>query len=641
MFRKLVSALPFSPALVGQLGFYARRLRKEELTRRLGLIFTALALVMQSLALISPPQAANAANDTNFIRGGVRSVSDILAAYDQSARGNGDFKDIMDYAGITRADLQNLQEGTVNSVQFGRGSGAVLTWGRLHRFSSAQGEVKHTIPLANGTTSTVYSKPLWLYDSTSYTTRYGSTYKAFVGWSPAIGWFAISKDCGNLLTQKTPKPSPSGRILTTDCQSVSGYAYDARRLSAKVQVYLYFGGPPGIGEQAGPYLADQAVPMSPQGGGYGFSIPIPNKFRQSGKATDVYGVMVPLPGWSEGTVQLGAGQIPANCQPPAPTPTAACAGLNPVVIDRTRFRLNAQALVKNGAKVLSYLFVVKDSNGKIVGSQEFISSNPQQESNIFALNAPGTYTASVDIKTSLGNSSSTVCSTPVTIATEKQCPLNPQITISNPACQPCPGNGQLWLNNPLCKSMIVEGKAVKNLTQGISDANNTTANPGDKLEYTITAQNIGNATANITMKEQLADVLEYSALWDNGGAQYVNQAKALDWGQVTIQPGQKQTRKFVVRVLDNIPATPQGTGEPGSYDCILTNTYGNTVNIRVACPPQKLVEQTIRELPKTGPGDNLLFGGGLMTVVTYFYARSRQLGKEVRLIRREFNAGTL
>jgi len=40
MFRKIVSNLPFSPALVGQLGFYAKRLRKEETTRRLGLILS-------------------------------------------------------------------------------------------------------------------------------------------------------------------------------------------------------------------------------------------------------------------------------------------------------------------------------------------------------------------------------------------------------------------------------------------------------------------------------------------------------------------------------------------------------------------------------------------------------------------------
>jgi hypothetical protein len=42
-----------------------------------------------------------------------------------------------------------------------------------------------------------------------------------------------------------------------------------------------------------------------------------------------------------------------------------------------------------------------------------------------------------------------------------------------------------------------------------------------------------------------------------------------------------------------------------------------------------------------GVGHDLLFGGIVAAVVVYFYARSRQLGKEVRLVRREFNAGTL
>ncbi len=65
MFRKLVSSLPFSPALVGQLGFYARRLSREQVSRRLGLIFTVLAIVVQSFALLSPPEPTYAASYTN------------------------------------------------------------------------------------------------------------------------------------------------------------------------------------------------------------------------------------------------------------------------------------------------------------------------------------------------------------------------------------------------------------------------------------------------------------------------------------------------------------------------------------------------------------------------------------------------
>ena len=73
----------------------------------------------------------------------------------------------------------------------------------------------------------------------------------------------------------------------------------------------------------------------------------------------------------------------------------------------------------------------------------------------------------------------------------------------------------------------------------------------------------------------------------------------------------------------------------------MTNAFGNTVNIPVACETPKLVEGVTQELPKTGPGENLLFAGMVGTVVTFFWARSRQLGREVKLIRKDFNMGTI
>ena len=53
------------------------------------------------------------------------------------------------------------------------------------------------------------------------------------------------------------------------------------------------------------------------------------------------------------------------------------------------------------------------------------------------------------------------------------------------------------------------------------------------------------------------------------------------------------------------------------------------------------IEQTVTQLPHTGPGENMLFAGITFAVVAFFYARSRQLKKEVRLIRRDFNSGTI
>lgn len=59
MFKKIVSNLPFSPALVGQLGFYTKRLRKEETARQLCLIFVILTFIVQLLVVFQPPESAN------------------------------------------------------------------------------------------------------------------------------------------------------------------------------------------------------------------------------------------------------------------------------------------------------------------------------------------------------------------------------------------------------------------------------------------------------------------------------------------------------------------------------------------------------------------------------------------------------
>ena len=99
---------------------------------------------------------------------------------------------------------------------------------------------------------------------------------------------------------------------------------------------------------------------------------------------------------------------------------------------------------------------------------------------------------------------------------------------------------------------------------------------------------------------------------------------------------------FTVQLANEIPATGTGVSDKTSYDCRMDNTFGNIVSIDVDCPIEKeVVEQTVGELPHTGPRENMIFAGVALAVVGYFYARSRQMKKEVRLIRRDLNAGTI
>ena len=137
MFRKLVSNLSFSPALVGQLGFYAKRLRKEESTRRVGLIFTALALVVQSFAVLQPPENVNASSSSDFTPGGVSTMDSYLRHYDANTR---NMRDFFNSAGVTRRELHDATPSSLNSKS------GVYSWGMTPHFSYAQGERKYSFP---------------------------------------------------------------------------------------------------------------------------------------------------------------------------------------------------------------------------------------------------------------------------------------------------------------------------------------------------------------------------------------------------------------------------------------------------------------------------------------------------------------
>ncbi len=402
MFRKLVSNLSYSPALVGQLGFYAKRLKGEEATRRIGLIFIALSLVVQSLVVFQPSESANAASGNDFVNGGLgvgsaKSLDNFIKPYDANSS---NLKDILNYFGITRQELTSTTFGSWKA-------GEKLSWGFQSKFSYAQGEREVKITDSEGDyKTTIYGRPNRLFNGPN-TSIYG-----WYGHSSKIGWFAIMQVCGNLVTDIVPP-----------------------------------------------------VPTPP---------------------------------------------TPPTPQPPVPVPTP-----------------------------------------------------------------------------------------PV-----------------------------------LSKSAI-------NTSQSSIDATKSTAQANDQIIYTINIENTGPVSQKVDLTENLRDTLEYSSLIDNGGGTFNKEDKTLSWPSITLDKGEKQSRVFAVRLLESIPATAQGQSEPTSYDCIMTNTFGNQIDIPVNCTTPKVVEQVVDQLPKTGPTENILFGGILLSIATFFYARTRQIKSEVRLLRRNINTGNI
>lgn len=180
-----------------------------------------------------------------------------------------------------------------------------------------------------------------------------------------------------------------------------------------------------------------------------------------------------------------------------------------------------------------------------------------------------------------------------------------------------------------------------NISQNSVDATTVTARAGDQISYTVSLENKGTATSTAKFDDHLQDVLEYATLTDLGGGSFDKTTQTLSWPGVILTPGQKQSRTFMIRVLDTIPVTARGASDPSSYDCNMMNVFGNNVEIHVDCAAPKIVETTVSQLPHTGPTENMIFAGVVLGVVTYFYARTRQVNKEIRLIRRDLNAGTI
>ena len=548
MFRKIVSNLPFSPALVGQLSFYARRLRKEEATRKAGLIITALALVVQSLAVFNPPTAVNAASSADFIPGGVTSKQDLLKEYDKNT---GKIKQVLSSLGITRSELAGTSKRTI-------GEQGYFNWSRTSLYSYAQGQRSWNYGGGN-----VFYRPMTL------TAGADTTHEIFAGKSKTFGWFAIKIDCGNIVTDKpprAPKPAVTCEQLTAERLSpiryrlhvkattengakINGYQfiikgggktkYETKNVSKNSASYFF------ESETSGEYVAEAVVlsslgriksnqcrdTLSIRTSAQCLSLNVaklstPGNFRLTGKSNHNQGVTVEryiyqiynsnnkliatkkfdsknklhsfiykqqTPGTytAKVTVKTSIGPFSgANCKtqftiPTPPKPVAACVNIEADIMNRTLVTLNGEASASNGAKISSYTFVIKNSKGEEVNRQNVPSTTTTATSKSFTL-APGSYTAQVTVATSVGPQTNTDnCATPFDIEKAQTCPQNPALPVDSPDCQPCPDNPNVWIKDDECAADLINTKTATNSTQGNIDATTRKARAGDKITYTL------------------------------------------------------------------------------------------------------------------------------------------------------------
>lgn len=157
---------------------------------------------------------------------------------------------------------------------------------------------------------------------------------------------------------------------------------------------------------------------------------------------------------------------------------------------------------------------------------------------------------------------------------------------------------------------LVLSKKAYNVTRNV-DATTVVAQSNDIIRYTITVQNTGNATATgYVFVDNVADVLQLAQLQDFPGASF-DLLHNLKWAAQDIPANSTVEKTFTVKVNATHPA---GT------DNIMTNTFGNTVNVQV----NKGTVAGAFVAPTTGAGTNMAIALSLATLVAFVAYRNRE-----------------
>ena len=760
MFRKLVSNLPFSPSLIHQLSFYSKRLKKEQFTRRIGLIFTILTLIVQSFTIFVPAKPTLAASTNDIVFGG-GNLDSIKQTYVKGcdSQGRCDIKAIFNAYGIdawalNSAKYENIYSSTENNY---------WSIGRAPR--GYGGEVARSIPGG----PTVYSRTLY-------------------GWAANKSWNAIRvetgqgtrwilTECGNIVTKESkPVPPPDMKMEKTASKSTVAkgekfyFTLRATNIggSTAKNVLLYDNSadnlelqPDGLGSDPLKHVMRwETHKRFDIGPGQSFTYRIYAIARADGTTlkntacADFFDINV-YNNCATATVNVPKTNTtppakciynPAllpndpNCKPPVEKcvynpllnandpkckpPTEKCP-YNPALPVNDPNCKNTPSIVvkktsdkkqmKLGDTFIYNLSVTNNgyvnlSNAKFADTAsnevEFLEAkepgksfqplNDKRKFTSSPLSLQKGQTLTIQLKAKVikqdrSTVPNTVCvtatasngatvgecgSTDITIVIEKcnvpgkenlpkndpnckvePCSYNPNLTKDDPKCKPCPieGKTNLWYNDPACRpcdetkqdkdkkdiSCLELHKSARNITQDIKNANNTRANAGDTIEYTLSVKNFSKETRKgFVIEENMEDVLEYADIIDASGATYTtNPVRLLSWKPVDIKPGETIKRTVLIKVKSTLPTTPASSSDPLSNDFKMVNVYGDMVQIKLPTSPIKTVEQTVRFLPKTGLGSNVIVSTVLIMTATYFYYRSRLTVKELGLVRQQFNYG--
>lgn len=633
MFKKLLSNLPFNPSLIGQVSFYAKRLHKETAIRRVGVFLVIASLGIQLFAVIAPAEPSLASSNSDIVTGGFQSQAEAV----QRCRAGGDFTNIMSRFGVSCDALDARSGAYVRRMNYNEYGGQLYSIGR-----APNGRVAD-IPINIGGTVFLMRSLPGAWGQNCINDNRGC--QAIVGTRNDGTPFMVLMACGNIVIVGPPVQEQPPKVVS--CHSLNMSVPPSSRVAINTKIKL-------TGQASGANLPpgelidmyyDYVEVNQPQqvlGAASARGVPYsgnlatdgtPREFTMTKAGHFVFRLVVKYEGSSKTAVGSLAclKDVYVETQP-KPEKEYACSNLigsftsGQRVVTGTTVNVRGVASGRNlgqGDLVDMYYDYI-DSSGKVLGRAEArgasFKDNVAEDTTprSFKLDKAGTYKFRLNVK--YDSSTKT--------ATGSQTGNCVKEIIVQPPCEQSRNNNDL--------ECLILSKTAENKTQGIKDAHNTVANPGDVVIYGLAVKNTSKDTTikGYQVQENILDILEYADVTDYHGG--TNKEGIVTWPAQDIKANETINKQITVRIKNPLPQTPVAASNPSSFDMKLTNHFGNTVEIKLPPSTPKTTEQIVTTLPNTGPGETLAVGFVVVVIVSYFFARSRLMAKELELVRNDY-----
>jgi hypothetical protein len=337
---------------------------------------------------------------------GAHSVSEIKSKWNGTHKdvkySKADVTKIYAHFGISQSDLTGLVEGVVMK------DGRVIVNGKTVATEATTAGRWYNPP--SGSKRISGTDRAYEFSTRHYTSGTGKT--AFVKMVNGEFKWAVTKACGNPVRAKAvakPKPVAACKNLDAVVSNRTRVTFSSQASvsnGAKISGYRYI-----VKDASGKTVLDTTRSSTSTSNSYARDFTTPGKYTVS--------LVVKT---SLGDKTATACKASFEIKPAPVKPVAVCENLQAIVNDRTSVTFTSQADVSGGATVSAYVYEIKDSNGNVV-FETTRQSTSTSDSFTREFTTPGTYTAQVTVKTSLGDRTEAACKASFKIEEEAKKPV--------------------------------------------------------------------------------------------------------------------------------------------------------------------------------------------------------------------------